>query len=69
VLHDSTYGVYPDDADSFFFKIGRSNFKYSDKHVFLDGRNYRASQELWELLTKFNLINNAVTIRGRRAYK
>jgi hypothetical protein len=35
-----------------FVKIGHSNFKYEDKHVFEDCRNYKAIQGLWELLTK-----------------
>ena len=43
--HDPTFGVYQSDSDS-SFKIGRSSFKYNDKHVFIDGKNtkqHRAS--------------------------
>jgi len=32
--------VYQDDTDG-SFKIGRSNFEYKDKHVFVDGKNYK----------------------------
>jgi len=35
--HDPTFGVYQDDKDS-SFKIGRSTFKYNNKHVFVDGK-------------------------------
>jgi len=40
VPHDRTFGVYQDDRDG-SFKIGLSNFKYKDKHVFVDGRKYK----------------------------
>jgi len=43
VYQDDTYGS---------FKIGLSSFKYNDKHAFVDGRKYKATQGLWELLTK-----------------
>ena len=58
--HDPTLGVYQDDKDS-SFKIGRSSFKYNNKHVFVDGKstsqhrvcgNYWPSQNLiktWSL--------------------
>jgi len=60
--------VYQDDADG-SFKIGRSSFKYNDKHVFVDGRKYKVTQGLWELLTKSKPDKNAVTIQDRQAYK
>ena len=49
--HDPTFGVYQDETDS-SFKIGRSCFKYNDKHVFVDGKKYKATQGLCELPTK-----------------
>ena len=52
VSHDPRFGVYQDDTDG-SFKIGRSNFKYNDNHLFVDGRNYKATQGLCELLTSF----------------
>ena len=51
VLPDPTFGVYKDDTDS-SFKIRSSNFKYNSKHVFVDGRKFKAAQGLRELLTK-----------------
>ena len=36
--HDPTFGVYQDGKDS-SFKIGRSSFKYNNKHVFVDGKS------------------------------
>jgi len=49
--HDPTLGVYQNETDG-SFKIGSSSFKCTDKHVFVDGRKYKATQGLWELLTK-----------------
>jgi len=49
--HDLTFGVYQDDTDG-SFKIGRSSFMYNNKHVFVDGTRYKATQGLWELLTQ-----------------
>jgi hypothetical protein len=51
VSHDHTFGVYQDDANG-SLKIGRSKFKLSNKHVFVDGRKYKAKPGLRELLTK-----------------
>ena len=51
VSHDPTFGWYQVNAGG-SFKTGRSSFKYNDKVVFVDGRNYKATQGLWELLTK-----------------
>ena len=65
---DHTYGVYQDYAYG-SFKIGRSSFKYKDKHVFVDGRKYKATQGLWELLTKSKPDKYADTIQDRQAYK
>jgi len=41
VFHDPTFGVYQDDTNG-AFTMGRSSFKYNDKHVFVDGKSYRA---------------------------
>jgi len=65
---DPTFGAYEDDADG-SFKIGSSIFKYNDKHVFVDGRKYKATQGLWELLTNSKPDKNAVTIQDRQTYK
>jgi hypothetical protein len=67
VPHDRTFGVYQDDRDG-SFKIGRSNFKYKDKHVFVDGRKYK-TQGLWESWTRSKPDKNAVYIQDRQAYK
>ena len=63
-----TFGAYQDDTDS-SFKIGRSGFKYDDKNVFVDFRNYKATQGLWELLTKPRPDKNVVTFQDKQAYK
>jgi len=60
--------VYQDDTDG-SSKIGYSKFKYNDKHVFVDGRKYKATLGLWELLTKSKPDKNPVTIPDRQAYK
>jgi hypothetical protein len=49
--HDPTFGVYQGDTGC-YFKIGLSSLKYNDENVFVDGRMYKATQGLWELLTK-----------------
>jgi hypothetical protein len=56
--------VYQDETDG-SFKIGRSTSKYNDKHVFVDGRKYKATQGLWELLTKSKPDKNAVTFQDK----
>jgi len=66
--HDPTFGVYQDDKDS-SFKIGRSTFKYNNKHVFVDGKKYKSTQGLWELLAKSKPDKNLVTLQDRQAYK
>ena len=68
VSHDPTFGVYEVDTDG-SFKIGRSSFKYNDKHLFVDGRNYKAIQWEWEFLTKSKPDKNVVTIQNKQAYK
>jgi len=68
VSHDPTFGVYQDDTDC-SFKIGRSNFKYNDNHLFVDGRKYMAGQDLRELLTRSKPDKNVVTFQNRQAYK
>jgi hypothetical protein len=68
VSHDHTFGVYQDDANG-SFKIGRSKFKFSNKHVFVDGRRYKATPGLWELLTKSRPNKDTVTNQDRQAYK
>jgi len=45
VSNDPTFGVYQDNIDS-SFKIGCLCFKYNDKHVFVDGRKYKANEGL-----------------------
>jgi len=40
VSHDPTFAGYQDDTDA-SFKIVRSNFKYNDKHMFVDGKSTR----------------------------
>jgi len=67
-VHDPTFGVYQDDNDG-SFKIGRSSFKYNGKHVFVDGKRYKATQGLWELLTKSQPDKNSVTLQDKQAYK
>ena len=68
VSHDPTFGVYEDDTNG-LFKIGRSSFKYNNKHVFVDGNRYKATQGLWELLTQSRPDKNVVTYQDRQAYK
>jgi hypothetical protein len=63
--HDSSFGVYQDDTDG-SFKIGRSSFKYNDKHVFVDGKKYKATSALWELLSKSKPDNDLVTLHVSR---
>ena len=68
VSHDPTFDVYQDDTNG-AFKIGRSSFNYNDKHVFVDGKRYKATQGLWELLTQSRPDKNLVTHHDRQAYK
>jgi len=68
VSHEPTFGVYQDDTDG-SFKTGRSSLKYNDKHVFVDGTKYKATQGLWELLTNSKPDKNAASIQDRQSYK
>ena len=68
VSHDPTFGVYQDDTNG-SFNIGRSSFKYYNKHVFVDGKRYKATQGLWKLLTLSRPDKNVVTNQDRQAYK
>ena len=65
---DRTFGVYQEETDG-SFKIGRSGFKFNNKHVFVDGRKYKATQGLCELLTEANPDRNSVTMQDRQTYK
>ena len=68
VSHDPTFGVYQDDTDG-SFKIGKSNFKYNDKYIYVDSKKYKATQGLWELLTKSRPDKDMVTLQDRQTYK
>ena len=57
---DDTYGS---------FKIGRSSFKYKAKHVFVYGQRYKATSNLWELLTKYKPDKNFVLKTNKLIYK
>jgi hypothetical protein len=41
--HDSTLGLYQDETEG-SIKTGRSRFKYTHKHAFVDGRKYKEKQ-------------------------
>jgi hypothetical protein len=45
VSHDRSFGVYQHETDG-SFKRGRSGFKFNNKHVFVDGRKYKATRGL-----------------------
>jgi hypothetical protein len=66
--HDHTFGVYQDDTEG-SFKIGRSSFKYNDNNVFVDGKKYKATKGLWELMTKSKPDINMVIFQDKEAYK
>jgi hypothetical protein len=68
VSHDHTFGIYKADANG-SFKIGHSKIKFSNKHVFVDGRRYKATPGLWELLTKSRPDKETVTNQDRQSYK
>ena len=42
---------------------------YNNKHVFVDGKRYKATQGLWELLTQSWPDKNVVTHQVSQAYK
>jgi hypothetical protein len=48
--HDPTFGIYQDNTDG-SLRIGSSRFKYKNIHVSVDGKKYKATEELWQLLT------------------
>jgi hypothetical protein len=60
--------LYQDDKDG-SFKIRQSGFTYKNKDVFVDGKNYKANQGLWELLAKSKPDKNLVTLQDRQVYK
>ena len=68
VSHDRSFGVYEDGTDG-SFKIGRSGLKFNNKHVFVNGKKYKATQGLRELLTESQPNRTLVTIQDRQAYK
>ena len=64
LLHDHTFGVYQDDTDD-SFKIGSSSFQFN-KHVFVHGKKNKATQGLWELLTKAKPDRNLVSMQDKQ---
>ena len=68
VSHDRTFGVQQYDTDG-SFTIGKFSFKYNDKHVFLDGKKYKATQGLLELINQSRPDKKAVKFQDRKAYK
>jgi hypothetical protein len=68
VSQDHTFGEYQDDTYG-SFKIGNSNFKYNDKYVFVDSKNSKTTQGLWELLTKTRSDKNMVTPHDKQNNK
>jgi hypothetical protein len=68
LTHDPTFGVCQSDTDG-SFKIGRLSFTYNNNIVFVDGKKYKATQGLWELLTKARPDINMVTPQDKEAYK
>jgi hypothetical protein len=57
--HDPNFCVYEHDSNG-SYKIGRSSFKYIVKYLFVDGKNYKTTPGLRELLTKSNSDRNVV---------
>jgi hypothetical protein len=68
VSHDPTFRVYENDTDG-SFKIWRSSFKYNDKHVFVGGKSYKATQDPWELLTQSRPDKNLFIHQDWQSYK
>jgi len=60
--------VYQDDTDG-SFKTRNFSFKYNDKHGFVDGETYKATQGLWEKLTKSKPDKILVCLQDTQAYK
>jgi hypothetical protein len=65
--HDPNFVVYRDDTDG-SFKIGLSIFKCNSKYVFVNGKKYKTTDGLWELLSKAKRVKNTVTLQVRQAY-
>jgi hypothetical protein len=65
---NSAFGVYRDTTDG-SFKIGSSKFNYNDTHVFVDDDRFKATEGLWELLTKSKPNKSMVTPLDLEAYK
>ena len=63
--HDPTFGVYQNNTDG-SFKIGSCSFKYTDKHMFVDGRKYKETQGLWEILKNLNPIKTWLLFKTNR---
>ena len=51
---DSTFGVYQDDTDG-SLKIGRSSFKYNNKHVFVDIKKERVALIMLIIALQFDV--------------
>jgi len=68
VSQDPTFDVYQYDTGG-SFKLCRSSLKYNNKHVFVDGKRYKATKGLWELLIQLRPHINVVTHQVRQAYK
>ena len=49
--------------------MGRSSFKFNNKHIVVDGKTYKATQGLWELLTKSKSDRILVSMQDNQAYK
>jgi len=52
-----------------FHVITARALQYNDKNVSLDGKKYKVTQGLWELLTKSKPDKNVVTFETKQAYK
>ena len=68
VSHDPTFRVYQDDTDCSFI-IGKSNFKCNVKYIFVDNKNYKVTQDLWDFQTKSRSDKNMVTLQNKQTYK
>ena len=66
--HDPTFAVDQDDTDC-SFKTRRSSFKYNNKQEFVDGKRYKGTQGVWELLTQSRPDKHQVTHQDKQAYK
>jgi hypothetical protein len=68
VPHNHTFVDNQDDDDR-SFKIGGSKFKFSNKHVLVDGRRYKTTPGLWQWLNKSRPDKYTVTTQDQQAYK